>query len=120
MTPGYQVERFKKNVHHAWHGEEFTIAHVFLWLAVWNVLVAAINVTVWPRMFNLDALVYMKPANVVFPIIVCLIPVMLSRSIGLRPLLKATVVICIIGIATLVLWNPQSEAWLNQYGYHVL
>lgn len=103
-----------------WHGDSFSFGRVFLWLAVWNTFVAAINVTLWPRVYDLQALVYMKPLNLALPIISCLFLAACFRGMGARPVLKAFAVIGIIALVTFALWNYRSEAWLNQYGYHIL
>jgi len=104
-----------------WYGDSFTFfGHLFLALAVWNTFVAAINVTVWPRVYDLQMLAYMKPVNVVFPIITCLALASFSRGLGLRPVLKTVAAMGIIALLTFAIWNYQSEAWLNQYGYRIL
>ena len=103
-----------------WYGDSFSFGHLFLALAVWNTFMAAISVAVWPRVYDLQMLVYMKPVNVVFPIMTCLILASLSKGLGLRPILKTAAAMGIIALVTFATWNHQSEAWLNQYGYRLL
>lgn len=111
------VERWARG---AWYGYSFTFGHLFLALAVWNTFAAAISVTVWPRVYDMQMLAYMKPVNVIFPIVTCFALALFSRSLGLRPILKAVAAMGIIAIVTFAFWNYQSEAWLNQYGYRIL
>lgn len=111
------IEKWGRNI---WYGDNLTFGHLFLALSVWNTFVAAINVTVWPRVYDLQMLVYMKPVNMILPIFICLALALFSKSIGLRLILKTISAMCIILLVTFVLWNHQSEAWLNQYGYRIL
>ena len=111
------VERWARSF---WYGDSFTFGHLFLALAVWNTLVAAINVTLWPRVYDLQMLVYMKPVNVIFPVVTCLALASFSRGFGLRSILKTVTAMGVIVLVTFALWNYQSEAWLNQYGYRIL
>lgn len=103
-----------------WHGDGLSFGHILLWLAVWNTFVAAINVTLWPRVYDLRALVYMKPFNMVFPVVTCLILATCCRGVGLRSTVKALTMVGVIVLITFAFWNLRSEAWLNQYGFHIL
>lgn len=102
-----------------WHGDSLSIGHLLLGLAIWNSLVAAINVTLWPRMLAPEALIFMTPTAQLLPIALLLLLAAYTK-VGVRATLKAYATIGVIGLTTFMLWAPQSEAWLNRWGYKLI
>ena len=102
-----------------WHGDPGSIGRLLLGMAIWNTFVAAINVTLWPRMFAPEALIFMTPTAQILPITLLLLLAAYTK-VGVRATLKAYATIGGITLVTLLLWGPQSEAWLNRWGFKLI
>lgn len=111
------VDKFMQWFKNTWEGEGFSFGHIFLAIAVWNTFVAGFNVVVWPRVYNLDMLVYMTPRSQIFPIAISLLTAFACGGIGLKDVIKTCTAIGGIALATLLLWGPRSDAWLNYWGH---
>lgn len=102
-----------------WYGNSQSIGHLLLLLAIWDSFVAAINVTLWPRVLAPEALIYMTPTSQILPIASLLLFAAYTK-VGLRATLKTYTTIGMIAFTTFLFWNPQSEAWLNRWGYKLI
>ena len=112
-------QSFKMWYMDGWYGDSQSIGHLLLIIAIWDSFVAAVNVTLWPRMLAPEALIYMTPTSQILPIASLLLFAAYTK-VGVRATLKAYATIGVIAFAAFFLWNPQNEAWLNRWGYKLI
>lgn len=113
------IDKFVRWLRVGWEDKSFSFGHLFLAIAVWDTLVAAFDVIVLPRVYSPDMLIYMTPVSQLLPIAICLTIAGFGR-VGLKTMFKAYAAIGVIAFATFMLWGPQSEAWLNHWGFKLI
>jgi len=93
----------------AWNGQYRSIGSVFIFLAVWNTIVSAINFT-WLR-DNAAARLYMTPVSLAMPILVC-IGLALLTKVSMKALAKTALFTLSVAIICIVNTDP---AELNRF-----